>query len=263
MLPMIPTDIDPVMYYVFVGLAVLVIGISKAGFGGGIGILAIPLMAAVMPTKQMIGVMLPVLIVADILSNVHYLKEYAWHLMRWLLVGAVFGIAGGTGLFWLLSQSDSKTLVDSTLNIMVGSLCLAVVLMQVFKLFGKEPPPLPKHPLSSVVIGTTAGIASTLSHAAGPIVSIYLVQEKLQKRKFMGTLLLFFLIVDIAKLPTYIGLGLINKQTLQDTIWFLPLLPIGTLAGAWINKRVPEKPFAMIIYITAALAAGHMIYKVM
>ncbi|MBL4701763.1 MAG: hypothetical protein JKX85_10960, partial [Phycisphaeraceae bacterium] len=76
-------------------------------------------------------------------------------------------------------------------------------------------------------------------------------------------LLLFFLIVNTAKLPTYIGLGLINKQTLHDTIWFLPLLPIGTLAGAWMNKRVPEKPFAMIIYITAALAAGHMIYKVM
>lgn len=262
MWPTIPDNVDPAMYYFCVGLGVLIIGIAKAGFGGGIGILAVPLMAMVMPTQQMIGVMLPVLIMADILSNLHYLKEYEWRLMRWLLPGAVIGIAIGTGLFYLLHQSQSKTIVDSTLNVTVGSICLAVVCMQVFKLFGKEPPTLPKHPLSSVAIGTAAGVASTLSHAAGPIVSIYLVQEKVEKRRLMGTLLLFFLLMNTAKLPTYVWLGLINKQSLHDTIWLLPLLPIGTLAGAWMNKRVPEKPFAMIIYATAALAAAHMVYKV-
>ncbi|HAI10330.1 MAG TPA: hypothetical protein DCM28_01410 [Phycisphaerales bacterium] len=262
MLPTIPVDVDPTMYYLCVGLGVLIIGIAKAGFGGGIGILAVPLIAVVMPVEQMIGLMLPVLILADILSNLHYLKEYEWRLMRWLLPGAIIGIVIGTALFWILNQSDSKTVVDDTLKLLVGSICLAVVLMQVFKLFGKEPPTLPKHPLSSVAIGTAAGIASTLSHAAGPIVSIYLVQEKVEKRKLMGTLLLFFMIMNLCKLPTYIGLGYINAQTLGNSIWFLPLLPIGTLAGAWMNKRVPEKPFAMIIYMTAFLAAAHMIYKV-
>lgn len=262
MWPTIPSNVDPAMYYFFVGLAVLVIGIAKAGFGGGIGILAVPLMASVMPAQQMIGVMLPILILADILSNVHYLKEYEWKLMRGLLVGAVMGILIGTGLFFMLNQTDSKTLVDSMMKLSVGSICMVVVLMQVMRLFGKEPPTLPKHPLSAIAIGALAGVASTLCHAAGPIVSIYLLQEKVEKRKLVGTLLLFFLIMNLSKLPIYFYFDFINKETLHDTIWLLPLLPVGTLAGVWMNKRVPEKPFAIIIYTTAALAAANMIYQV-
>ena len=43
-------------YYLCVTLAVIVLGISKTGFGGGIGILAIPLMAMVMSAEQMVAV---------------------------------------------------------------------------------------------------------------------------------------------------------------------------------------------------------------
>jgi uncharacterized membrane protein YfcA len=260
--PVIPDGVDPSLYYLCVGLAVVTIGIAKAGFGGGIGILAVPLMAVVMPAQQMIGVLLPVLILADILSNLHHLKQYEWRLMKWLLPGMVIGIAIGTVLFLVLKDSANKSTIDSSLKLLVGSICLAVVLLQFFKLFGKEPPTLPKHPLSSVVIGSAAGVASTLSHAAGPIVSIYLVQEKVEKRKLVGTLCLFFMIMNLCKLPTFFYMGFINTHTLKNSIWFLPLLPIGTLAGAWMNKRVPEKPFAMIIYITAGIAAAFMIYKV-
>lgn len=263
MWPTIPANVDPALYYICVGLAVVTIGIAKAGFGGGIGILAVPLMAMVMPAEQMIGVMLPVLILADILSNLHYLKAYEWRLMKWLLPGMLIGIAIGTTLFIILSGYENKHTIDNTLKLLVGSICLAVVLLQFFKLFGKEPPTLPKHPISSVIIGAAAGVASTLSHAAGPIVSIYLVQEKVEKRKLVGTLCLFFMIMNLCKLPTYFYMGYINTQTLRNSIWLIPLLPLGTLAGAWMNKRVPEKPFAMIIYITAGIAATFMIYKVL
>ena len=79
---------SPTAYYVCVGLAVLVIGLSKAGFGGGIGILAMPLAGAVLPPTRMLGILLPILIAADVLSNLHYLKAWEGRLLRPLLAGA-------------------------------------------------------------------------------------------------------------------------------------------------------------------------------
>jgi uncharacterized membrane protein YfcA len=122
-------------------------------------------------------------------------------------------------------------------------------------------PTLPSSSASSLAIGTTAGFVSTLSHGAGPIVTLYLLQERLDKRVLVGTLLLFFLLVNLAKLPTFIALGWINASTLRDSLWTIPLLPIGTLAGAWLHRRVAEKPFILVMYVATAATAGHMNWK--
>ncbi len=252
--------VEPWVYYVCVGLAVLIIGISKAGFGGGAGILAIPLMALVVGPARMLGIILPLLIACDILSNLHYIGQYDWTRLRGLLVGAVVGVVVGTAVLLALRGMPSAEF-SRVMNLIIGLICLIVVAMQAWRLTGREIPTLPSHPLSALSIGLVAGTVSTINNSAGPIVTIYLLHEKLPKRLMMGTLLLYFLLINCTKLPTYIALGLINAQTLHDSIWFIPLIPVGTLMGAWMNKRVPEKPFAAILYIAAAVAAGAMIYK--
>ena len=266
MFPHIPLGIEPWHYYTLVGAAVLITGISKAGFGGGVGILAVPLMAKAMGAEHMLGVMLPLLIACDIFSNLHYIGERDWRPLRPLLIGAVCGIGAGTGiLFWFTKMPPAQfTLV---MNVMIGSICLAVVLMQVYRLTGREMPTLPAHPLSAVTVGAVAGAVSTLNHSAGPIVMIYLLQERLPKRKLVGTMLMYFLIGNLLKLPTYLtlpmadGRPLINTDTLRDSIWFIPLIPVGTLLGAWMNKRIAEKPFVVTMYVLAAVAAGDMLWK--
>ncbi len=185
MWPTIPADITPALYYSCVGIAVLIIGISKAGFGGGVGILALPVMAVVMPASHMLGVLLPVLIAADVLSNLHYLREYEWRLLSWLLLGAIGGVLAGTLGFWFLQQTNIEVF-QTVLSLLIGSICLIVVAMQVYRLFGKEIPTLPSRPGSSLAVGFVAGGVSTLSHSAGPIVTIYLLQEQVAKRKLVG-----------------------------------------------------------------------------
>jgi len=262
MLPTIPPEIDPVWYYICVGGAILITGIAKAGFGGGIGILALPLMAAVMPANHMLGIMLPVLIAADALSSLHYLREWDWKRLIWLIVGALFGVLVGSVILWSLEQRSEEFLA-TILALIVGSICLIVILMQFYRLTGKELPTLPPHPASGTTIGFIGGAVSTISHSAGPIITIYLLQEKLPKRLLVGTMLMYTLIINSVKVPPFVMLDVINEQTLRDSIWFIPLMPVGTLLGAWMNKRVPEKPFMIIMYVAAAAAAGHMVYKVL
>ncbi len=257
--PTITPGVTPWVYYCCVGAAVLLTGISKSGFGGGVGIVAIPLMATVMPAAHMLGVMLPLLIAADALSNLHHLRNYEWRLLRPLIWSAIVGVAAGTLALWQLQKSDPAR-VQRGLSILIGVICLLFVAIQAWALTGRRVPTLPSGPASSLAVGGIAGFVSTLNHSAGPLVTLYLMQEKLEKSRLVASLVFYFLIVNSAKVPTYVALKVINARTLHDSIWFIPLIPLGTLAGAWMHKRVPEKPFAAILYVAAVVTAGHMIW---
>jgi uncharacterized membrane protein YfcA len=217
-------------------------------------------MAAVIPAQQMLGMTLPILIAGDILSNLHYLRQQEWRLLRPLTVGAALGIAAGSAALWHLSQRDPEQF-KRWLTLLISGICLFLVALQGYRLFGREVPKLPTHPGSSLGVGGLAGFVSTLSHSAGPLVTIYLLQERVEKRRLVGTLVLFFLIVNVLKVPTFVKLGLITTGTLRDSIWLLPLIPLGTLMGAWANRRIPEKPFAASMYAVAAVTAAILVYR--
>ena len=255
-----PPDGTQLWWYVTaLSLGVIIIGIAKAGFGGGIGILAVPLVANALPADRAIAFMLPILILADIFSNLHHRKQKgrSWPHLRWLLAGAVVGIGVGT---LILAWLDDVGSLNVALNAVVGSLCLILVAMQCWRLVGWHLPRIPPGPWGGRATGLVAGTVSTLAHSAGPITSIYLLEQRFDKRHFTGTILLFYLVGNIAKLPTYLGLGLIDVHTMVESIWFLPLVPVGTLLGFWMHHRVPEKPFTVVIYLGTAAAAARMLY---
>ncbi len=258
--PTIPPDIEPWLYFLCVGTAVLITGVSKAGFGGGIGILAIPLTALATGSHKMLGLTLPVLIACDIFSNLHYIGDQDWPRLRPLLWGAIVGVGIGTGILIGL-QSMVPADFGNVMNLIVGVICFLVVLGQAYRLSGRELPTLPAHPASGFGVGALAGCVSTINHAAGPIVTVYLLQEKLPKKLMVGTLLMYFLLINTAKVPSYVVLGFITKETLLDSLWFLPLIPIGTLLGAWMNKKMTDKWFNIIMYTATAITAAFMIYK--
>jgi len=258
MFPTIPQGIELWQYLLCMGGAVLIIGIAKAGFGGGIGILAVPLTILVLPPDRAIGFMLPVLIVADALSNLHHIRYRSGPHLRWSLSGAVIGVVLGSLILWWM---QSTIYFNAWLNLCIGVICLLFVVLQVYRLSGGKVPRVPDGRWPGRVAGGLAGTVSTLAHSAGPIMTIYLLERQMEKRLLVGTLVLFFFILNVMKLPTFFGLGLINPATLLEGLWFVPLVPVGTLLGVWLNKRISEKPFVTVMYLGAAAAASHMLYK--
>lgn len=256
--PVIP-DGTPMWWYVTaMSMAMVLVGISKAGFGGGVGIVALPLIANVVPADRAVGLMLPLLIVADLFATgTHFRKQSRRH-MGWLLSGAVTGIVVGSAVLWVLTEQGTLTF---WLNLLVGSLCLFFVVVQCYRLAGGAVPHVPPGPWGGRGTGLLAGLTSTLAHSAGPVVSIYLLEQRLAKGVLVGTMVLFFLIVNVAKLPTFLWLGLINPATLLEGLWFVPLIPVGVVMGMWMYKRIPERPFVVVMYVGTALAAGNMLWK--
>jgi uncharacterized protein len=257
-MPELPIDTPLWWYVTAIGLGVLVIGIAKAGFGGGVGVIAVPLVANALPAERAIGVMLPILILADLFSVWSHRRGVSWPHLRSLLIGAACGIALGTWVLWTFKETGQLT---EALNLTVGSVCLAFVALQLYRMLGGYVPRIPPGPIGGIASGGFAGTVSTVAHAAGPIITIYLLEQRFEKTRLVATMVLFFLVVNCSKLPTYTGMGLINGKTLIESALFAGFVPVGILVGLWMHKRLAEKPFTLIMYLGAAAAGGRMLYK--
>jgi uncharacterized membrane protein YfcA len=258
LLPDIPAETPLWWYVTALGLGVLVIGVAKAGFGGGVGVLAVPLVANALPAERAIGVMLPILIFADLFSVWSHRRGVSWRHLRSMLIGTVLGVAVGTWVLWTFRETGRLTWA---LNLTVGSVCLLFVALQVYRLLGGHVPRIPPGPVGGAASGGFAGTVSTVAHAAGPIITIYLLEQKFGKVWLVATMVLFFLVLNCLKLPTYLGLGLINGRTMIESALFAAFVPAGIVAGLWMHKRLAERPFSLIMYLGAAAAGGRMVYK--
>ncbi|MEM7808705.1 MAG: sulfite exporter TauE/SafE family protein [Planctomycetota bacterium] len=254
----VPEGVAPWWFVTALLLAAAIQGMAKSGFGGGIGILAVPLVANVLPPGEAIGVLLPMLIVGDIFASYVHRRSVDWPTLRPVLGGSVLGILIGTVVLILLGTADQLT---AALNLLVGGICLLMVLVQAWRLAGKPLPRVRPTRRNGTLVGSAVGVASTLAHSAGPVAAIYFLEIKLDKAKLVATAAWLFFLVNLLKLPTYLGLGLINPSTLLQSLWAAAGIPIGSVLGLWLHKRIPEKPFFAIVYLAAAVAAGRMIWK--
>ena len=233
-------------------LAILFIGISKAGFGGGVGILVTPVVAIVFPPTEAIGIILPLLSAGDAFSLYHYWGQWETANIRYLIPGTFVGIVCGISLIGILS--------DYYLGQVIGAICCVFVLFQWVReyLRNNTVSYQPKQ-WHGNVCGLFAGITSTIAHAAGPVVSIFLLPQRLDKQIFVGTTVLIFAIINWMKLPFFVWKGLIHSHTLLMDLYFLPLIPIGVWLGVWMNRRIPSDKFTHIIYIIVLLTGIDLI----
>ena len=242
--------------------AALLVGITKTGLPG-IGILVIPLMAAVFGGRLSVGATLPLLIFGDIFAVLWYHQHARWDNLRNLVPWLVIGIAVGTGVLWYTGTQGSR--VD-WLNVIIGILVLCMLAVSLARRhWGDRLVPASGFGLAAT--GILAGFATMVSNAAGPIMSIYMTGAlRLSKNEFMGTSAWYFFIFNLSKVPLYIFLNLVlpaspmvNATTLSFDLMMLPLILIGAFAGKWLLPRLSESLFDGAVLILAGAAALKLI----
>lgn len=240
--------------WLLAALAVLFIGLSKAGFGGGLGMLTTPLCALAFPPKDAIGILLPLLCAGDFFSLWHYWRKWDARNLKYLLPGVVVGVVIGVHFIGRFSPRE--------LNIAIGAIALAFVLFQLLreKIFRAEGAFAPNH-LVGIPCGLGAGITSSFAHGAGPVVGMFLVPQRLPKEIFVGTNVLVFFWINWIKVPFFVGNGVITSDTLLKSLYLLPLVPLGVWLGVWLNRRFSETWFSRVVLLTLFLSGLQLVFN--
>lgn len=223
---------DPVFYAVAVP-AVLLMGLSKSGFGGGFGALAVPLMALAVPVPQAAAIMLPLLAVMDGFGLAALWRQRDRALTRLLIPAGLLGTVLGTLLFGWLSAPVVAGIV--------GAVTLAFLAIRRFFPPRADAPP-PSRALGWV-LGATSGFTSFVAHAGSPPVGFYVLPMKLSPVVCTATMSVFFAAINLSKWAPYAWLGLIDGQNMSTSLVLVPLAPLGVWLGVRFVRHVPQQLF--------------------
>ena len=228
------------------------VGTTKTGMPG-LGILIVPLMALVLPTRQSTGILLGILILADLFAITYHRRNARWgHVLR-LLPAALAGIVAG--YFGL------KFVNDQQLKPIIGGIVLIMLGVNYWRTWAKgEDAPVPTQWWFAVALGFMAGVTTMMANAAGPVMIIYLLAMRLPKVEFVGTGAWFFFVVNWLKVPFSANLNLMTVESLKLNLMMLPFIAIGAVAGILLLKRIPQKAFNAIVQILAVAAAVKLLF---
>lgn len=231
-----PFITDPFFYMVAIP-SVLLLGLSKSGFGAGFGSLAVPLMALAIPVPQAAAVLMPLLFVMDVLTLKAFRKELNWPLFRFMLPWGLLGIGVGTALFQAL---DARTVAG-----VVG--IFAWVFLAQRKLFPPKADAAPPGKWWGALMCTTSGFTSFVSHSGGPPINAYVIPLKLAPTVFTGTLAAFFFVINLSKWVPYAWLGLLDMGNFATSMALLPLAPMGVWMGVKVARRISPLWFYRLV----------------
>jgi len=209
-------------------VGVILTGISKSGFAGGAGVIAVPLLSLVIPVPVAAALMLPLLIVMDAKSMHYYWRSVRWQELKIIVPAALVGIIAGG---FLLGEMPS-----SFLQLVLGLFCI------IFALWKKLTPLLGRLPHAGLIWGAVSGLTSTLLHSGGPPINIYLATRQLPKRNWLATAAVFFAIMNLIKIIPYGLTGQWQSDLSVPSLLVIDivLLPV-SLIGVWLGYRLHTK----------------------
>ena len=240
---------DPWFYAVALP-AVLLLGLSKSGFGGGFGALAVPLMALVVPVPQAAAILLPVLLLADMLGLAPLMRDRDRALVRLLLPAGLVGTVLGTVSFGLLPASMVAGVV--------GVITLAFLAVRT--LFPPHADAAPPPRWLGLVLGTVSGFTSFVAHAGSPPLAFYVMPLRLQPVVFTATLSVFFAAINLSKWIPYAWLGLIDSRNMLTSLALLPATPLGVWLGLRFVRRVPQLLFYRLFSLGMLLTGCKLVW---
>lgn len=237
-------------------MAVIILGMDKAGFGGGIGFVATPLMALTISVPDAAALLLPLLMVADVIALRHYYGKFDRKSIRVLIPGAILGIFTAGLVFNYFSDNER------ILKIGLGILVLLFIGFQlaralIFGALGKR-----RFPDSiGFLLGAGSGFTSTLVHAGSPFANMYLLPQEMPRELFVGTTVLLYALMNWIKLIPYAWLGLLRIGNLTTVLLLAPLAYVGVRLGMYLGHYFNDKWFNRLVYGLLFLTGLQLIWN--
>ncbi|MEX2442738.1 MAG: sulfite exporter TauE/SafE family protein [Alkalispirochaeta sp.] len=238
---------DPVVILIAAAGA-LVLGAAKTSFPTA-AMLVIPILTLRLDARMALGILMPLYVFADVVAITSYRRGLNIATALRLLPGAAAGM--------LIAVVVGQHLSAEVFNRVLGALILTTVGLTVVLRSGANGAARNLPRWSVPIIGVAAGFATMIGNSGGPLVSIYLVLGGLANQSFVGTASIFYLLVNLTKIPLHLVVwqSVTWQQMLTVSAIVFPAALAGTVIGRWVLPRVPEEAFRRIVLTLTAVAA--------
>ena len=229
------------------------VGAAKGGLGSAMGGLIVPFLSIITDdVKEAVLISLPLYIVGDWLAVRAYWKTWDKQILLLTLPFAAIGVLIGTILLRDLS-SEALRFVLGIMSLVIGIYNLLRHRLQHIKYSSKN--------WHGFVAGLFGGIGAALASAGGPAYSAYLLLQDIPPRIFIGTSAVFFMLVNLMRVPWLWKDGLFGWDTLQQAVWFMPIVWLGVLVGQRFVNYINPLVFDRIMTIFLILAGIVLLFN--
>lgn len=233
--------------YAIIAIAAVGSAVIKNGVGIGAGIFMLPFLSLVLPAKLALGLGAPIMLVSDTAGVIYYWREWNKKELLLLLPPAFLGV--------ILGASMIKAIPSELFRFWVGLFAIVFSSYQLLKLKLSKPKASGKwanwafksKKTLAVLSGFLGGVASSVIHAGGLVMSFYLIQSSKDKRAFVGTFVLFFAITNSLKVMAYLRIDILTAKMALLVAGISPLIILGGFLGNALNKKVSQKTFRIIV----------------
>jgi uncharacterized membrane protein YfcA len=239
-------------FTIIVIIAALLAGLVKGGLGPVPGALIVPLLSTTMPVSRAVGLTLPMFMIGDWLALPAYWHQWDTKALRLMLPAAAIGVFMGAALL--------KILPDEVLRRGLGIFTLAAV---AYKLGSDSLSALKYTPRDwhGWLAGWGSGLASAMANSGAPPITAYLLLQKFEPIPFIGTTAVFFLVVNLLKLPIFVATHVLKAGQVTQIVWALPLIPLGVALGRWMITRIDARKFEWLMLALLAWAGVSLLIE--
>ncbi|NBC83959.1 MAG: TSUP family transporter [Bacteroidetes bacterium] len=239
--------------WIIVALCALFTGMAKTGLSGA-GLLVVPLMAYVFGGKPSVGLLLPLLIFADVFAVSYYNRHAQWKyvikLMPWTVAGVLIGMFVG------------KHINEQQFNNLLGTVVVSGIILIVWFDFNRHKINIPDYWWFSATMGLLGGFTTMIGNAAGPVMTLYLLSMRLPKNNYIGTAAWFFFIINVFKVPLHVFVwNTITWQSFLFDVFLIVPIMLGALIGVRVVKLFPEKGYRIFLILSTIAAAIVLLMK--
>lgn len=240
--------------FLIVVLCCFLTGLAKGGLGQALGSLVTPLLALVLPAPLAVGLTLPIFVVGDVFAAAAHWRGWDTRILLAVLPGSILGVIVGS---LTLGQLPPATLQHG-----LGVVALLYVAYRLWdRRHAKVQTDSGPSQTASHLYGAGSAFASTVANAGGPSFTIYMLLWKRTPAIFVGTMALYFAMLNALKIPGYLVSGTLSPERILLVVWALPFVPFGVWSGLLLDKRIDMATFERLVLFLLAFSGVILILK--
>lgn len=230
-------------------LACLITGFSKFSIGG-MGLIILPVLMLAYSGPEALGIIVPLYLITDVMAVVAYRGSINWQVITRLMPISALGVTAGA---FLITSIPVELFTP-----LLGGLVLVLLALGIYT--EHNPMPVFRHPVATQVTGMLVGFVSMTANAAGSLVSLYLLEQNMEKRAYVGTRAWVFFMLNIMKMVALLVLGLSTSASFEASLYGLPALFVGMWLGHTFLKKLNMQQFKNIVRGAISVSAANLLF---